>query len=59
MRIAFVVDQEALAVLTWTGPYGIDLGGVPLSVPHGMKAAQRLMKDLESCAAAGAGERKP
>jgi hypothetical protein len=48
MRIAFVVDQEALAVLT-TGPYGIDTGGVQLSIWHGMKAAQKLMKDLASC----------
>jgi len=55
MRFAFLFNDEVLLNVVWQGPYGTDLGGIQLSVPHGMKQAQKLMKAIDGCAAAGNG----
>ena len=53
MRFAFLFNDEILNNVVWEGPYGTYLGGIQVSVPHGMKQAQRLMRAIEGCTAAG------
>jgi preprotein translocase subunit SecD len=53
MRFAFVFNDEILNNVVWQGPYGTYLGGIQVSIPHGMKRAQNLMKALEGCTAVG------
>jgi hypothetical protein len=51
MRIAFMVNDEVLTNVVWDGPYGMDLGGVRVSMSHGMAQARKLMKAIEGCTA--------
>jgi preprotein translocase subunit SecD len=53
MRFAFLFSDEVLNNVVWQGPYGTYLGGIQVSVRHGMKQAQRLMKAIEGCTAVG------
>jgi hypothetical protein len=52
MRFAFLFNDVVLNNVVWQGPYGTYLGGIQVSVPHGMKQAQRLVKAIEGCTAA-------
>jgi hypothetical protein len=51
MRFAFLFNDEVLNNVVWQGPYGTYLGGIQVSIPHGMKQAQRLMKAIAGCTA--------
>jgi hypothetical protein len=51
MRFAFLFNDEVLTNVVWQGPYGTDLGGIQVSIPHGMNEAQKLMKAIEGCVA--------
>jgi hypothetical protein len=51
MRIAFLFDDYVLNNVVWEGPDGIDLGGVDVSVAHGLKQARRLMRAIQGCTA--------
>jgi hypothetical protein len=53
MRFAFLFNEEVMNNVVWQGPYGTDLGGIQVSIPHGMKRAQKLMKAIEGCTATG------
>jgi preprotein translocase subunit SecD len=53
MRFAFLFNDEVLNNVVWQGPYGTYLGGIQVSVPHGMKQARKLMKAIAGCTAAG------
>jgi GNAT superfamily N-acetyltransferase len=44
MRIAFLFDNQVLNNVVWQGPYGTYLGGIQVSVRHGLKQAEKLMK---------------
>ena len=59
MRFAFLFNDEVLTNVVWEGPYGTDLGGIQVSVAHGMKQAKELMKAIEGCTSGAAGERTP
>lgn len=52
MRFAFLFNNEVLNDIVWQGPYGTYLGGIQVSIPHGMKQAQKLMKAIAGCTAA-------
>lgn len=49
VRIAFVVDDEALLAVTWEGDYGMDPGGSQLSVERGYVRVRRLAEALQGC----------
>jgi hypothetical protein len=49
MRFAFMFNDEVLNNVVWQGLYGTYLGGIQVSIPHGMKQAQKLMKAIEGC----------
>jgi preprotein translocase subunit SecD len=49
MRFAFLFNDEVLNNVVWQGPYGTYLGGIQVSIPHGMKEAQKLMKAIAGC----------
>ena len=51
MRFVFLFNDEVLNNIVWQGPYGTYLGGIQVSIPHGMKRAQRLLKAIEGCIA--------
>jgi preprotein translocase subunit SecD len=51
MRIAFLFDDYVLNNIVWQGPYGIDLGGIDVSIAHGLTQARRLMKAIKGCTA--------
>jgi hypothetical protein len=53
MRFAFLFNDEVLNNIVWQGPYGTYLGGIQVSIPHGMKQAQKLMKAIAGCTAPG------
>lgn len=53
MRFAFLFNDEVLNNIVWRGPYGTYLGGIQVSIPHGMKRAQKLMKAIQGCTASG------
>lgn len=59
MHLAFLFNDEVLLNIIWQGPYGMDTGGGQLSIRHGMKRAQRLMKAIQGCTAANASEPTP
>jgi hypothetical protein len=59
MRIAFVVNDEALLAVVWEGPYGMDTGGTQLSIPHGMTKARNLVKAMQGCTTATLGDQTP
>ena len=59
MRFAFLFNDVVLNNVVWQGPYGTYLGGLQISIPHGMKEAQKLLKAMQGCTAAVAGERTP
>jgi preprotein translocase subunit SecD len=59
MRFAFLFNDEVLNNVVWQGPYGTYLGGIQVSIPHGMKEAQKLMKAIEGCIATPAAGAKP
>jgi preprotein translocase subunit SecD len=59
MRFAFLFNDEILNNVVWQGPYGTYLGGIQVSIPHGMKEAQKLMKAINGCIATTAGGGKP
>jgi hypothetical protein len=48
-KMAFVVDDEVLLAVTWTGPYGIGPEGAQLSILHGKARAQKLIESLKGC----------
>jgi hypothetical protein len=52
MRFAFLFNNEILNDIVWQGPYGTYLGGIQVSIPHGMKQAQKLMRAITGCTAA-------
>jgi hypothetical protein len=54
MRIAFLFDDEVLIDVVWEGPYGMDTNGSQVSILHGLKRAQELMKAIQGCTAATA-----
>ena len=47
--LAFMVNDEVLVDSEWQGPYGFDPGEKRVSMNHGMKRAQRLMKAIRGC----------
>ena len=47
----FLFNDEVLNNIVWQGPYGTYLGGIQVSVPHGMKMAQKLLKAFQDCTA--------
>jgi preprotein translocase subunit SecD len=49
MRFAFLFNDEVLNNVVWQGPYGTYLGGIQVSIRHGMKEAQKLMHAIEGC----------
>jgi hypothetical protein len=53
MHFVFLFNDEVLNNIVWQGPYGTHLGGIQVSIPHGMKQAQKLMKAIEGCTTAG------
>jgi hypothetical protein len=57
LRIAFMFNDEVLTNVVWDGPYGMDLGGVRVSMSHGIGQARRLMKAIQGCTGAAAGNR--
>jgi hypothetical protein len=54
MRLAFLFDDEVLINVVWEGPYGMDLGGTQVSLQHGLKRAQQLIRAIRDCTAATA-----
>ncbi len=47
--IAFMFNDEVLINSEWEGPYGFDPGEKRVSMMHGMKRAQKLMKAIRGC----------
>lgn len=58
-RIAFMFNDAVLINVVWEGPYGFDPGGVRVSMNHGLKQGQQLMKAIRGCTGAPAGDEKP
>lgn len=58
-RIAFMFDDEVLINVLLQGPHGSDADGVEVSMQHGMKHAQELMKALRGCVPVIAGDLTP
>jgi hypothetical protein len=59
MRFAFLFNDEVLNNVVWQGPYGTSLGGIQVSIRHGMQEAQKLMKAIEGCVATSSVGAKP
>jgi hypothetical protein len=59
MRFAFLFNDEVLNNVVWQGPYGTYLGGIQVSIPHGLKEAQKLMRAIKGCIANTSGDAKP
>lgn len=59
LRIAFIADDEAVLNVVWEGPYGMDTDGTQVSMRHGLKRAQKLVKAIGACMGATAGNRPP
>jgi len=59
MRFAFLFNDRVLNNVVWQGPYGTYLGGIQVSIPHGLKEAQKLMKAIEGCIATSSVGAKP
>jgi hypothetical protein len=59
IRFAFLFNDEVLNNIVWQGPYGTYLGGIQVSIPHGMKQAQRLMKAIQGCTSSPARGDRP
>lgn len=51
LRLAFLFNDEMLNNIVWQGPYGTYLGGIEVSVRHGMIEAQKLMRAIGGCTA--------
>jgi preprotein translocase subunit SecD len=49
MRFAFLFNDEVLNNVVWQGPYGTYLGGIQVSISHGMREAQKLLKAIAGC----------
>jgi hypothetical protein len=49
LRIAFMADDDVLLDAVWEGPYGMETYGTQVSMRHGMKRAQRLVKAIRGC----------
>jgi hypothetical protein len=56
-RIAFMFDDEVLNNVVWEGPYGLDADGAQVSIRHGLNQSRRLMRAIQGCTAATAGDR--
>lgn len=54
LRIAFMADDEVLLDAVWEGPYGMETYGTQVSMRHGMKRAQKLVKAIRGCTDASA-----
>ncbi len=50
LRLAFVADDEALLAVTWEGPYGLDPGGVQVSLQGNPDRARSLVAAIQTCA---------
>jgi len=57
LRIAFMANDEVLLNVVWEGPYGMDTDGTQVSMRHGLKRAQKLVKAIADCNAATASDR--
>lgn len=57
IRLAFVFNDEIMLNIKWEGPYGMYPGGTQLSIPHGMKKAQRLQRAVQGCIPPGTNDR--
>lgn len=53
-RIAFMFNDEVLTNVVWQGPYGMDPGGVRVSMLHGMARARALVGAIRGCVGATA-----
>lgn len=55
LRIAFVSDDRALSVITWTGPYGMDADlGVQISLGKAVPKDRPLVEAIQKCLGPGA-----
>lgn len=50
LRLAFVADHEALLAVTWEGRYGLDPGGVQISLHRNLDRARTLLAAIHRCA---------
>jgi hypothetical protein len=57
LRMAFMFNDEVLTNVVWKGPYGVDPGGIQVSIRHGMAQARRLMTAIRGCIGTTAGDR--
>jgi preprotein translocase subunit SecD len=56
LRIAFVSDDRALSVMTWTGPYGMDANlGVQISLGESEPRLGPLVDAIRNCIGASGG----
>lgn len=53
MRIAFMFGDRVMNNVVWQGPYGMDTGGVQVSLNHGREQAKALPMAVEGCTAGG------
>jgi preprotein translocase subunit SecD len=55
LRIAFVVDDQVLSAVTWTGPYGMDADlGVQISLGRAEPQVRPLVESIQRCLASSA-----
>lgn len=51
MRIAFMFGDKVLSNVIWQGPYGMDTGGVQVSLNRGRRNAKQLPEAINGCTA--------
>jgi len=47
-----MANDEVLLNVVWQGPYGMGTDGTQVSMRHGLKRAQKLVKAIAGCNAA-------
>ena len=50
-RLAFMFNDDVLINVVWEGRFGIDSDGSQVSMRHGLRKAQALMKAIRGCTA--------
>jgi hypothetical protein len=50
-RIAFLYNDEVLVDVLWEGRFGTDADGAQISLRHGLKKAQEVVKTIQGCTA--------
>ena len=58
MRVAFMFGDQVMNNVVWQGPYGMDTGGVQISLSRGRQLAKSLPGAVKGCTADAAGRSK-